>query len=68
VVSGDLTLATVKQIPGTLVVDLVDATAMELVGRGIATDTLKPDATPAEKEEALSRAIAKMLEGFPPRS
>ncbi len=63
------TVARVEQIPvGTLIVDLVDATAMELVWRGIATDTLKPNATPAEKEEALSRAIAKMLEGFPPKS
>ena len=53
---------------GTLIVDLVDATSMELVWRGTATDTFKPDATPAEKEEALSRAIAKMLEGFPPKS
>ena len=63
------TVATVEQIPvGTLIVDLVDATRMELVWRGTATDTFKPDATPAEKEEALSRAIAKMLESFPPKS
>ena len=63
------TVTTVEQIPvGTLIVDLVDATRMELVWRGTATDTFKPDATPAEKEEALSRAIAKMLEGFPPKS
>jgi hypothetical protein len=61
------TVATVEQIPmGTLIVDLVDATAKELVWRGTATDTLKPRATPAEKEAPLSRAIAKMLEGFPP--
>ena len=61
--------ATVEQIPvGTLILDLVDATRMELVWRGIATDTFGPDASPAEKEEALSRAIAKMLEGFPPKS
>ena len=62
-------LAAVEPIAvGTLIVDLVDATRMELVWRGTATDTFGPDATPAEKEEALSRAIAKMLEGFPPKS
>jgi hypothetical protein len=62
-------VATVEQIPvGTLIVDLVDATAKEMVWRGTATDTLKPRATPAEKEAALTRAIAKMLEGFPPGS
>lgn len=61
------TVATVEQIPvGTLIVDLVDATRMELVWRGTATATFGPDATPAEKEEALSRAIAKMLAAFPP--
>jgi len=62
-------VATVEQIPvGTLIVDLVDATAKEMVWRGTATDTLKPNATPAEKEQALTQAIAKMLEGFPPAS
>lgn len=62
-------VATVEPIAvGTLIVDLVDATRMELIWRGTATDTFGPDATPAEKEEALSRAIAKMLEGFPPKS
>jgi hypothetical protein len=62
-------VATGEQIAvGTLIVDLVDATRMELVWRGIATGTFGPDATPAEKEEALSRAIAKMLEGYPPKS
>jgi len=62
-------VATVEQIPvGTLIVDLVDATAKEMVWRGTATDTLKPQATPAEKEQALTQAIAKMLEGFPPAS
>jgi hypothetical protein len=63
------TVATLELIPvGTLILDLVDATRMELIWRGTATDTFRPDATPAEKEEALSRAIAKMLESFPPKS
>ena len=60
-------VATVEKIPvGTLIVDLVDANAKELVWRGTASDTLKPKATPEEKEQALSAAISKMLATFPP--
>ena len=64
---GGTAVATVEQIPmGTLIVDLVDANRMEIVWRGTATDTLKPQATPAEKEQALTQAISKMLGDFPP--
>jgi hypothetical protein len=60
--------ATVSEIPvGTLVVDLVDAKEKELVWRGTATDTLKPERTPEEKEKALGEALAKLFEGYPPK-
>jgi hypothetical protein len=63
-----MSTTTVEQIPvGTLIVDLVDAKRKELVWRGTATDTLKPEATAAEREAALSAAITKMLEVFPPK-
>jgi hypothetical protein len=65
---GGMSTTTVEQIPvGTLIVDLVDAKRKELVWRGTATDTLKPEATAAEREAALSAAITKMLEVFPPK-
>jgi hypothetical protein len=59
--------AAVEQIPlGTLIVDIVDAHAKQLVWRGTATDTIDPHASPAEKERALGEAVAKMFLDFPP--
>jgi hypothetical protein len=63
-----LATSTVEQIPlGTLIVDLVDARAKELVWRSTATDILRPNASPEEKDRALGEAVAKMFAGFPPR-
>jgi hypothetical protein len=62
-------VSTVEKIPvGTLIVDLVDARAREMVWRGTATDTLKPKSTPQEKEKSLAKAVAEMFRGFPPAS
>ena len=59
--------ATVQEIPvGTLVVDLVDSRQKELVWRGTASDTLKPERSPEEKEKALGEALAKLFEKYPP--
>ena len=59
--------ATVEQIPvGTLIVDLVDAKQKELVWRGTASDTLKPERTPEEREAALAKAVAEMFAKYPP--
>jgi hypothetical protein len=57
----------VERIPvGTVIIDLVDARDKDMVWRGTATDTLKPSATPEEKEKSLGEAVAKMLQTFPP--
>ncbi len=62
------TTSTVEEIPvGTLVVDLVDAKANELVWRGTASDTLKENATPEERDKNLNAAMAKLFENFPPK-
>ena len=59
--------ATIEQIPvGTLIVDLVDAKQKELVWRGTASDTLKPERTPEEREKALAKAVAEMFAKYPP--
>jgi hypothetical protein len=59
--------STVEQIPvGTLVVDLVDTRAHEMVWRGTASDVLDPSDTPAEKDEHLRDAVSTMMENFPP--
>jgi hypothetical protein len=60
-------VSTVQRIPvGTLVVDLIDAKNKELVWRGVATDKLNPEATPAEREKALDEAVSKLFRSFPP--
>lgn len=62
------TTSTVQEIPvGTLVVDLVDVKAKELVWRGTASDTLKESATPEERDKNLNAAMAKLFENFPPK-
>ena len=62
------TTSTVEEIPvGTLVVDLVDAKAKEMVWRGTASKTLDESASPQEREKNLNEAMAKLFEGFPPK-
>jgi len=63
------TTARVEQIPvGTLIVDLVDTNAKELVWRGSASRTVDPDESPQAREEKVQQAVDKLFEGFPPRS
>jgi len=52
--------------PETLIVDLVDAKNNRLVWRGIATNTLVPDYSKAEKKA--ETATRKMFARYPPKS
>jgi len=62
------TTSTVEEIPvGTLIVDLVDTKEKELVWRGTASDTLKENATPEERDKNLNAAMAKLFENYPPK-
>jgi hypothetical protein len=62
---GGVARTFVTDIPvGTLIVDLVDTEAKELVWRGKASDTINPDSE--AREEQLREAVAKMFESFPP--
>jgi hypothetical protein len=64
---GGMTSSTVREIPvGTLIVDLVDANRKELVWRGIASDTLNPEKTPEQRDQALREALAQLLAKYPP--
>ena len=49
---------------GTLIVDIWDAKAKELVWRGIASDTLSED--PQKNQKIAAKALAKMFERYPP--
>lgn len=63
-----VTTRTVRRVPvGTLIVDLVDASAKELVWQGSASDTVDESGTPADREARVNGAVAKMFADFPPR-
>ena len=62
-------IARVEHIPvGTLMVDLVDTGAKELVWRGSATRVVDPDDTPKDREKNVQEAVDKLFDGFPPKS
>ena len=60
--------ARVEQIPvGTLMVDLVDTKAKELVWRGSASRIVDADETPKDRDEKVQEAVNKLFDGFPPK-
>jgi hypothetical protein len=66
---GYWSTARVDNIPvGTLVIDLVDTKAKELVWRGSASRALDRDETPQERAGKIQEAVDKLFEGFPPGS
>jgi hypothetical protein len=52
---------------GTLLIDVVDAQAKELVWRGTGEAEVRPEMKPEDRERRLNEAIAKILERFPPK-
>lgn len=66
---GGNTYVDVRNVPiGTLVVDLVDRARNEAVWRGIAEGTVDQNATPQESEQRINDAMAKLFNGYPPKS
>jgi hypothetical protein len=51
---------------GTLVIDMVDASAKSLVWRGTGTGTLSENATVEDAEYNARQNVTKMLQNFPP--
>jgi hypothetical protein len=51
---------------GTIIVDLVDAKLKVRVWRGRATDALRPDRYPEEREKALRKVLAQLFANYPP--
>ena len=61
--------ARVEQIPvGTLMVDLIDTHAKELVWRGSASRIVDADETPKDRDEKVQEAVNKLFDGFPPKT
>ena len=63
-VTGNSTVDIDQYQEGTLVIDLVDAKSDELVWQGLGTARLNEE--PKNREERINKAVAKILEGFPP--
>jgi hypothetical protein len=53
---------------GTLILDMFDVEARELVWRGSAEGELQDVRTPEERQERANAAVAEILDGFPPGS
>jgi hypothetical protein len=51
---------------GTLVVDLFDARTMQLIWRGVGTETLSDK--PEKDTQKLNKTVEKMFKDFPPKS
>ncbi len=51
---------------GTLVVDLVDATAQKLIWRGTAESALPDSPSAQERTESINKAVVKIFASYPP--
>jgi hypothetical protein len=64
---GGMTTATTSTINiGTLVLDMYDPAAKQLVWRGKASKTLDTNAKPDKRQKNLAKAAAKLLKNYPP--
>jgi hypothetical protein len=64
---GGMTTTTTSTINiGTLVVDMYDPGAKQLVWRGTASKTLDAKAKPDKRQKNLAKAAQKMLKNYPP--
>ena len=63
---GGSTVDVYQYEEGTLILDIIDAKAKELIWRGAGTKTLERDPTPEKIEKNVTKGVAKILEKFPP--
>ena len=52
---------------GTLVLSIFDAPTQEMIWRGSVTTIVEPELPPEQRHEKINKAIAKLLEDFPPK-
>lgn len=65
---GGMATATSSVIQiGTLGFDVYDHAGKQLIWRGSATKTLNPPKDPEKKQQNLDKAVAKLLQNFPPQ-
>jgi len=51
---------------GTIIVDIYDAKAQQLVWKGESTKTIEPSKNPQKNQENIQKAMNKLLKDFPP--
>ena len=51
---------------GTLDFDVYDPASKQLIWKGAANKTLNPPKDPEKKQKNLDKAVAKLLQNFPP--
>jgi len=52
---------------GQLALDMYDAAKKQLVWRGVVSNSIEADAKPDKKQKHMSKAIEKLLKGYPPQ-
>ena len=63
---GGRNVSVYQYTQGTLIVDVIDPAAKQLIWRGEAQGTIDENATPEDREYRLNNAIVKLLADFPP--
>lgn len=53
---------------GTIIIDIIDNKAKQLVWRGVKEGRLKKNQTPDERTEAVNKTVKEILANFPPKS
>jgi len=52
---------------GTLLIDVIDPTTLQLLWRGSGTGVVDPQANPEKREQRINDAVERILADFPPR-
>jgi len=66
---GGMATATSSTIDvGTIVVDMYDSKAKQLVWTGSATKTIDPSSNQEKNQKNLDKAMEKLLKNYPPNS
>ena len=63
---GGRTVSVHRYKEGTIILDIIDAQSKELIWRGSATGKVNRYSSPEERDEAVAKAVAKILKKFPP--
>jgi hypothetical protein len=53
---------------GTIILAMFEPQSKDMVWTGTASDTIRPNMTPAERQDQINAALRKMLRDFPPGS